>query len=86
MTQSKHTPAPWYLKPDPHADNKWDMVVVSDHRYIQCEGRTAEEAQANARLIASAPELLEALEQILKCHDSQSEQWAEEAIAKAKGE
>ncbi len=66
MTKTKHTPAPWVLKPDPDADNRWDMVVVSDHRYIQCEGRTYEEAQANAQLIVAAPELLEALKLVMK--------------------
>ena len=86
MTDSKHTPAPWVLKPDPDADNRWDMVAVSDYRYIQCEGRTYEEAQANAQLISAAPELLEALENCLPHIRSTALSNAQKAIAKAKGQ
>jgi hypothetical protein len=52
-----------------------------------------ETAEANARLIAAAPELLEALEKIAKmeiphgsCVDNQMRDIARAAIAKAKGE
>lgn len=89
MTQSKHTPAPWVLIPDPDADNRWDMVKVSDCRYIQCEGRTYKEAQANAYLVSAAPELLEALMDMVSDVNETSEatlNFAKKAIKKARGE
>ena len=65
---------------------------IADISY--CEGGTAskEQALANARLIAAAPELLEALESILMAHGRYPLDWteasekAEVAIAKARGE
>lgn len=93
MTQSKHTPAPWraskgrygyqiHSGEKPSSLNHW----IAN---LKCESCPASE-EANAQLIAAAPELLEALETII-CSDNarlcQSEWEAgRAAIAKAKGE
>lgn len=68
---NKHTPGPWIL-----ASSKTEVLYIKNpHPYntiAKCEwggkedgtgiyGHTMEEAEANARLIAAAPELLEKL-------------------------
>ena len=87
MTHSKHTPGPWYnsdLRKGRMVFAKTDTRLVADCSDISV--RTEGEEQANARLIAAAPELLEALEYLMK-HDN-SEGWsnARAAIAKARGQ
>lgn len=70
MSNSKHTPAPWIV--DEHTDNG-TLIVQSRVEYdpmaiIVCNnGReyTIERQKADARLIAAAPELLEALNGII---------------------
>lgn len=84
---SKHTPGPWVL------DGEAWVVTVATKRYITCEGRNAEEAEANARLIAAAPEMLEALQEAyrvlslrnLDC-DVKALTIARAALTKAEGE
>jgi hypothetical protein len=68
---SKHTPGPW-------ASNKYTTSVSVPLKAIDCErigfsivfvnGHREKEAAANARLIAAAPDLLEAL----KYHQEQT--------------
>lgn len=113
MSKNKFTPGPWELITDEeemyYVGGGYPFVKVADNRYIVFEGRNAEEAIANAALTSAAPELLEALELIIKyCHaleerlldnhviisdmyiENEStrdpEDYAEEVIAKAKGE
>jgi len=64
--QAKHTPAPWYADP---------FKVTNDDGYTIADcvnaGNTAiswDEKQANAILIAAAPDLLEAAEQVVQCY------------------
>jgi hypothetical protein len=61
-----HTPGPWvYDGFSPHEG--WVVELPgfgSGGRNIKCEGWSAEEAEANARLVAAAPDLLEALRRI----------------------
>lgn len=64
--QKQHTPGPWkfYTKPQPNGcpivgTNCGLMVAMLAHTVRQPE--QADEAIANARLIAAAPDLLEAL-------------------------
>jgi len=91
---SKHTKGPWSVQGDTY-------VTVNSLIITHCKqagNTTLEEAQANARLIAAAPELLEALELCLEAiqpyYDSDDDGSMEAAasnaalaaINKAKGE
>ena len=87
---SKHTPGPWeasegYPSDVWHVDmpNRTLSVSVSRH---ETDDMPVEEVQANARLIAAAPDLLAALERIAwtEC-GAFSVQIARDAIVKAKG-
>ena len=62
MSAAKHTPGPWSIKDD--TVNAIEPDVMAGEFYIaQCFGHSHhDEALANARLIAAAPELLEALQ------------------------
>jgi len=65
MSAGKHTPGPWKVRENGglmkavEANKDW-LVYACGRDYM---GR--EELEANARLIAAAPELLEALQEIL---------------------
>ena len=90
-TETKHTPGPWYHEGTPQP------VIASES---DPKGRDialvrlwdGDEAEANAHLIAAAPEMLEALEAVVaNCGHLNWEQEkalidARAAIAKAKGE
>lgn len=108
MTQkAKHTPGPWELSTRLYVhgilDSKGlaiafqDVAPQVDCGSITSRGRTPEETLANARLIAAAPDLLEALEALKTANGANNFQgWhssfeeaiakANAAIAKAKGE
>lgn len=67
--KSKYTPGPWFVK-YPYDEDIGEAGVAakspSSGREIVCArvwGRDEEAATANARLIAAAPELLEALDE-----------------------
>ena len=100
MNTTKHTPGPWHT----HRD---DTAPLFPRFYVTCKGirsiaimtggsdsSLADENEANARLIAAAPELLEALQKLqpILWNDSaicrayaDVEKLVEAAIAKAKG-
>jgi hypothetical protein len=79
MSEGKHTPGPWYPKPAPYGWDVWgnlddgkDTWVGPVQRVISPHARmgsrkaieaASEETEANARLIAAAPDLLDALKQ-----------------------
>ena len=70
---TKHTPGPWeitYENSDNYSGGQWfDVGGVAQVRFrYQCTIAEGETAEANARLIAAAPELLEALKE---CIDAQ---------------
>lgn len=93
---SKYTPGPWrvfagtgfdYLGIE--GENDQTVVIYGlDGDDGGVRGSTKEEAEANARLIAAAPELLEALEWTARALDKEHPAAikARVAIAKAKGE
>ena len=89
---TKYTPGPWGLEAND------SVVVMSGQAVIVGPAPDWEpfaRQQANARLIASAPDLLAMLERALRLHDYDPEnsqwpdKWADEAralIAQIKGE
>jgi hypothetical protein len=95
MSEAKHTPGPWRVgKGGPNGcptvgTEKGLMVAMVSHG-------NSHPTQANARLIAAAPDLLEALEWALDAWDTHNRtgdpmqgDWESDAIAaiaKAKGE
>ena len=100
--ESKHTPGPWRADLN-HYDQEWRVYADSEmspivNSLFKPKGTIGE---ANARLIAAAPDLLAALEGLFrecammhrywgegdntKAAD-EAERFAREAIAKAKGE
>lgn len=90
---TKHTPGPWHHVMDGFRitiGNKKTGRTTTPHNYMVAEiPDNSFIAEANARLIAAAPELLEALEDILSSGIGLSNRLdlkARAAIAKAKGE
>ncbi len=99
-TEFKHTPGPWKVYyPDAigcglgidTADSKTSIVVFGDEAGVYGYG---EQDEANARLIAAAPELLEALQNMYACFvvgtsadaQMQAAKYAELIIQKATGQ
>ena len=85
---SRHTPGPWAI----YVNAPSDIVIrkMSKDGYELCSIARVSSGYANARLIAAAPELLEALQSVLdNCLDSEglcaAHAKARAAIAKAKG-
>jgi hypothetical protein len=90
MTATKHTPGPWVaIDHEIFADNQSRNIADVWISFANIED---EEAKANARLIAAAPDLLEALEAFAEYAEKGT--WgsldpvtqARAAIAKAKGD
>lgn len=89
---SAHTPGPWLVLRDPEVGGPLvatEDVAIAD--VMEMEGGMSE---ANARLIAAAPDLLAALRQVVESaypnpdeHPTMTAAWrvAEAAIAKAEG-
>lgn len=65
--QTKHTPGPWTVPAGQIvADTVWARGGHLEICKLYGNGRDAETADADARLIAAAPDMLEALEKILR--------------------
>lgn len=91
MSEVKHTPAPWECNGDLVHKDGFQIAIVEAHYedYVELQ-------QANACLIAAAPELLKALQHIQRCiplggfaqihHNSDTWAQIDAAIAKATGE
>jgi hypothetical protein len=81
---SGHTLGPWHIGGN-------GLIVYSLGGYAICDVKTfhgrVDDDTANARLIAAAPELLEACKMALDDGDCQTvtEDWLRKAIAKAEG-
>lgn len=56
---SKHTPGPWVAEPG-GGKGSWVKGSTGEWAALAC-GDTSESAEANARLIAAAPDMLKAL-------------------------
>ena len=92
---SKHTKGPWCAAIDECAtvrDSRDNQLAMVTYLFTKTGGRrSGDEVSANARLIAAAPELLEALEEAVCAlevcgKDYRATEIARIAIAKAKGE
>lgn len=64
MTANKHTPAPWVM----HESATHVRIVGADGENIWHEDKRCHRVMNDARLIAAAPELLEALEAVEGCY------------------
>jgi hypothetical protein len=84
--QVKHTPAPWRINFE-IVDNQWS-VVTTKHYSVVAIINAGRHKEANARLIAAAPDLLSALQEVVKISDRDHNAWvkAKAAISKALGE
>lgn len=93
MTDTKHTPRPWFLVESKTYPPRWWVVTNPEtwaDRIASCPDYDGIPQLANARLVAAAPDLLEALENVLI---ALSMGWdldgvvekSMDAIAKAKG-
>lgn len=95
---TKHTPGPWVVIPSTPQDgvNCWWVHSATGVDIAIVNGPQNPETEADARLIAAAPELLEALQHILRCipigglaqihHNSSTWEQIDAAITKALGE
>ena len=91
---TQHTPGPWAVSPDHIFRNQADIFEIHWSTIGECIAECVH-GEANARLIAAAPELLEALQHIRRCipfggfaqihHDSSTCEQIDAAIAKATG-
>lgn len=107
---ARHTPGPWVVEPDMFTEYQTEVcmearLAFAGTRIANCEHNWNDadagehriswaEAESNARLIAAAPELLAALEEILgrfniqnglSVRDEQAIKHAAAVIAKATG-
>lgn len=87
--KTQHTPGPWQL----NADNRIVFVPTNGFgndniAFINPEGKAPDLMEANARLIAAAPDLLEALKlakeelTFLFAQDQNTKFWTEESEAR----
>jgi hypothetical protein len=88
---AKHTPAPWDYEDGLTITDKSGFHIALVNQYASSFGD--ETHKANARLIAAAPELLSACQRLLDAYNGTSIpevdlaiEYAEQIIAKAKGE
>ncbi len=85
---SKHTAGPWVVEDDAsrYADSKGCYYIRDAVGHVgRTQARGEEKNLANARLMAAAPDLLEALKEVLAISDRKHDAWdkAHAAIAKA---
>lgn len=62
LDQTTHTPGPWMVRPIIDFDGDWEARITKAGEAIgsltQAGSRDRREAEANARLIAAAPDLM----------------------------
>ena len=69
-TKTQHTPGPWDLVFRQHHTFVESLATGCGNVATVSEGRSVAESAANARLIAAAPELLEAAGAVLDGNDA----------------
>ena len=91
QTQHSFTPGPWHIgTPPPNGEQT--IGTTQGLMVAVATTGTSVPTKANARLIAAAPDLLEALIELADCgaeawgEDRPCVKWARAAIAKATGE
>jgi len=90
MSEVKHTPGPWRFIPrdETPGHREPDMVQIGAATWLPSRGRD-ENADANARLIAAAPEILLALKRceamVGTDQGPPNWDWVREVISKAEG-
>jgi len=92
MSDAKHTPAPWliadesfvYALNDSGYNRFWAHVTGGNLRRAESTSRA--EVEANARLIAAAPDLLDALQGIIGYFDSGNNVPVSQATIKARSD
>lgn len=62
MSNSKHTQGEWKI-----VESKYQTAIVSDNIMVASVPILHEDKEANAKLIAAAPELLECLNKLTNC-------------------
>lgn len=90
-----HTPGPWATKEGDRSRREMSLIAKACDAdfiigYAICEAQNKEQREedlANARLIAAAPDLLSALQGVLRIADRKTAEFdaARAAIAKAEG-
>ena len=88
---SKHTPGPWRVEQQSYNEHPYGVMAPESAKHdldLLCEFSPEMTNDANARLIAAAPDLLEALEILVSDHAASLEDWeaAHAAVKKARGE
>jgi hypothetical protein len=86
-TKTQHTPGPWHFDGQEFNDVReadGELVAVALHLRTRKPERSLAEAEANARLMAAAPDLLEACKAALSDYEPYIEK-CRAAIAKATG-
>ena len=97
MSDAKHTPGPWVVEDERYHGPNWAIIGSADtagwHAFVrvavQLDNKPSDEGEANARLIAAAPDLLAALQFVMSAHGEQLHDAfddAHKAIAKATGQ
>lgn len=83
MSEHKFTPGPWFI-----SDYYHDVVVDQDGLRIAAALSDKPIDVYDAHLIAAAPRLLQALQEVVRISDRQHDAWdeAKAAIAEALGE
>lgn len=90
QTKTSHTPGPW--RADRNVEGDWEIHAATEHSELSFWIATVhaetpkEQTEANARLIAAAPELLEIARRALEYAPNEIEaNKCRAAIAKAEG-
>lgn len=94
MSKHTYTPGPWSWSDEYQTvagESTWSLIGQGGYGILSCDGLAnspSEFHESNARLIAAAPELLEALEEIAEYPENDAQELmriARAAIAKATG-